>query len=132
MILQKQRKMFMMTSQVSTFVELQKQNNVRWWLHDPGLPGYFNPSSCDRFHPYNYMGKSNFIPAMRNSFPPGICLDLFTFFKIFLCKHVFFISLRRAEAITWKNFVPAKRDSGSTKEGSRLAEMKLFTCNHRI
>ena len=38
----------------------------------------------------------------------------------------FFIPLRRAEAITWKNFVPAKRDPGSTKERSRLAAMKLY------
>ena len=44
----------------------------------------------------------------------------------------FFIPSRRAEAITWKNFVPAKRDPGSTKEGSRLAGMKLFTCNRRM
>ena len=41
----------------------------------------------------------------------------------------FFIPLRRAEAVTWENFVPAKRNPGSTKEGSRLAGMKLFTCN---
>ena len=44
----------------------------------------------------------------------------------------FFIPIRRAEAITWKNFVPAKRDPGSTKEGSRLAGMKRFTCNRRM
>ena len=44
----------------------------------------------------------------------------------------FFIPLRRAEAITWENFVPEKRDPGSTKEGSRLAGMKLFTCNRRM
>ena len=34
--------------------------------------------------------------------------------------------LRRAEAITWENFVPAKRDPSSTKEAPRLAEIKLF------
>ena len=44
----------------------------------------------------------------------------------------FSIPLRRAEAITWKNFVPAKRDPGSTNEGSRLAGMKLFTSNRRM
>ena len=44
----------------------------------------------------------------------------------------FFIALRRAEAITRKNFVPAKRNPGSTKEGSLLAGMKLFTCNRRM
>ena len=44
----------------------------------------------------------------------------------------FFIPLRRAEAITWKNFVLAKRDPGSTKEASRLGGMKLFTCNRRM
>ena len=38
----------------------------------------------------------------------------------------FFISLRLAEAITWKNFVPAKRDRGRTKEGSRLAGMNFL------
>ena len=37
-----------------------------------------------------------------------------------------FIPLRRDEAIIWENFVPAKRDPGSTKEGSRLVEIKLF------
>ena len=44
----------------------------------------------------------------------------------------FFTPLRRAEAITWENFVPAKRDHDSKKEGSRLAGMKLFTCNRRM
>ena len=44
----------------------------------------------------------------------------------------FFIPLRWAEAITWGNFVPARRDPGSTIEGSRLAEMKLFTRNRRM
>ena len=44
----------------------------------------------------------------------------------------FFIPLRRAEAITWENFVPGKRDPGSTKEGSRLAGMKFFACNRRM
>ena len=52
------------------------------------------------------------------------------FFKNVLFN--FFIPLRRAETITWRNFVPAKRDPGSTKEGSRLAGLKLFTCNRRI
>ena len=56
------------------------------------------------------MGESNFISARRDSFRPGICLDLFTFLLIFLCKHLinyFFIPLRRTEAIAWENFVPA-------------------------
>ena len=44
----------------------------------------------------------------------------------------FYIPLRRAEAITWEHFVLAKRDPGRTKEGSRLAGMKLFTCNRKI
>ena len=39
-----------------------------------------------------------------------------------------FIPLRRAEPITWENFISAKRDPGSTNEGTRLAGMKLFTC----
>ena len=43
-----------------------------------------------------------------------------------------FIPLRQAEAVTWENFVPGKRHPGSTKEGYRLAEMKLFTCNREI
>ena len=44
----------------------------------------------------------------------------------------FFTSLRRAEAITWENFVPAKQDSGYIKEGSRLSGMNRFTWNHRM
>ena len=44
----------------------------------------------------------------------------------------FFIPLRRAEAITWENFVSAKLNPGSTKKGYRLAGMKLFTCNRMM
>ena len=44
----------------------------------------------------------------------------------------FFIPLRRAEAITWENFVSAKRDPGSTNKGSRLAGMKLSTGSRNI
>ena len=44
----------------------------------------------------------------------------------------FFISHRRAEAITLENFVPAKWDRGSTKEGFRLVRMKLLTYNRKI
>ena len=44
----------------------------------------------------------------------------------------FFISFRPAEAITRENVVPAKCYLGSTKEGSRLAGMKLFTCNRMM
>ena len=44
----------------------------------------------------------------------------------------FLIPLRQAKAIAWENFVSAKRDPGSTKEGSRLVGMKLFTCNRKI
>ena len=61
------------------------------------------------------MGESNFILARRDSFQPGICLDLFTFLLIFLYNYIinsFFDPLMRAEAITWENFVPGveKRD----------------------
>ena len=38
----------------------------------------------------------------------------------------FFIPLRRAEAITWENFVPANRYPNSAIEGFRLAGMTLF------
>ena len=44
----------------------------------------------------------------------------------------FFIPLRPAEAIPWGNFILAKQDPGSTKQGSRLAGMKLFACNCRM
>ena len=49
------------------------------------------------------------------------------FYVYFLIN--FFIPPRRAEAITWENFVPAKGDPGCTREGSRLAGMKRFACN---
>ena len=58
------------------------------------------------------MGESNFILAKRDSFQAGICVDLFTFLLIFICKHVinyFFIPLRQTEAIAQENFVPAVR-----------------------
>ena len=38
----------------------------------------------------------------------------------------FFIPLRWDEAITCENFIPAKQDPGSVKEGSCLARMKLY------
>ena len=44
----------------------------------------------------------------------------------------FLIPPRQAKAITWENLVPAKQDPGCTKEGSRLARMKRFTCNRRM
>ena len=51
-------------------------------------------------------------------------------FKLMLIN--IFIPFRRAEAITWENFVPTKWDPGSTKKRSSLAEMKLFTCIRKI
>ena len=51
----------------------------------------------------HYMGKSDFIPARRDSFPLGICVAFIYIFVIFLCEHVlnyFFIPLGRAETIT--------------------------------
>ena len=51
------------------------------------------------------------------------------FYGYFLIN--FFIPPRPAEVITWKNFIPAKRDPGCTK-GSCLAGMKRFTCNRRM
>ena len=38
----------------------------------------------------------------------------------------FFILLRLAEAITWENFVPTKRDPGITKEGSLPCRDETF------
>ena len=60
----------------------------------------------------------------------SIYWNVFYGYFLFLIK--FFVALRRTETITWENFVPVKRDPGSTKAGSRLARMKLFPCNHRI
>ena len=48
---------------------------------------------------------------------------------MFTFKLIFFIPLRKAEAITSGNFLSAKRDPGSTKEESHLAGMKIFTGN---
>ena len=41
----------------------------------------------------------------------------------------FFILLRRAEVITWENFVPVKQDPGSTKEGTLSYQNESF-CMH--
>ena len=43
-----------------------------------------------------------------------------------------FILVKRAEEIAWENFVSAKWGPRSTKKGTRLAGMKLFTCNCRM
>ena len=53
------------------------------------------------------------------------------FFQIDLLIN-FFIPLRWAKSVTWKNFVLAKRDPGSTKEGFHLVKMNRFTCNRKI
>ena len=50
----------------------------RWWIHDPGLPGMkFHPVQPRQISLYDYMWKLNFVLARRDSFPPGICLDLY-------------------------------------------------------
>ena len=74
---------------------------LRWWLHDPGLPGWnFNPPSRGIFHP-DYMWKLNFITVRRDSFPPAICLDLQALSLNFFCKHV---SLRNWKPIDFHWF----------------------------
>ena len=75
----------------------------------------FQPVQPAQVLPYDKMGESNFILAKRDSSQSGICVDLFTFPLIFICKHVinyFFIPLRQTETIAQENFVPAvqKRD----------------------
>ena len=95
----------------------------------------FQPVQPGKISLYDYMRKLNFIPVRQDSFPHGICLNLFTFLLVFRHKHVlnyFFIRLRLAETITRENFVPEKGNPGSTIERSHLAGMKLFTCNRRI
>ena len=46
------------------------------------------PVQLRQISPCNYMWKLNFVLARRDSFPPGIWLDLHDFLWIFLCKHV--------------------------------------------
>ena len=136
----------------------------------------FQPVQPGQISPSDYMGKSIFIPAKRDRFPPGICLQnpkipsdlkmfikwwnsIKTFVYFFLTdrRHIrrkntieiatiywnvlhaqtdvlinFFIPLRRAKAIAWENFIPVKRDPGTTKEGSCLLGMKFFKCNRKI
>ena len=53
----------------------------------------------------------------------------YAYFQTDILVNLFIPLWRRAKAITWQNFVPAKQHSGRTKEGSRLAGMKLFTRN---
>ena len=35
----------------------------------------FQPVQHEQISPYDYMGKSVFIPVRRGRFPPGICLQ---------------------------------------------------------
>ena len=67
------------------------------------------------------------------------------FYGYFLIK--FFVALRRTEAITWENFVPEKRDPGSTQDkiyeeftilpgsrqsGTEFHPGKTGSCNHPL
>ena len=95
----------------------------------------FNPSAGTDFTPYDYTEKSNVIPAKWNSSPPGICVGISTFsfsFLLQVCVNYCFIPLMRAEAITKKNFVLAKRDPDSIEKGSHLTRIKFFTCNRKV
>ena len=100
--------------------------------------GLFLDSKLNFFHHINgKIKKATKVLITWLQFVLFICIVYIYlyFLLIFLCKHVlnyFFIPLRQAEGITWENFVPAKRDLGSTKEGSCLGAMELFTCNRRI
>ena len=51
------------------------------------------------------------------------------FYGYFLIN--FSIPPRQPNAITWENFVPAKRDTDCTQEGPHLDGIKRFTCNRR-
>ena len=60
---------------------------------------------------------------------------VYIFSLIFLCKHMlinFSTPIRRAEAIAWETFIPAKRASGSTNKGFCLSMMKLSTYNQKM
>ena len=56
-----------------------------WYLLSPFVMMKFQPVQPEQSLPYDCMGKSNFIPARRDSFPLPICIQ---FLIIFLCKHV--------------------------------------------
>ena len=57
---------------------------LRYWLHDPGFADMkFQPVQPGQISPYDYIGESSFLQARRDSFPRGICINVFTFsFKI--------------------------------------------------
>ena len=53
---------------------------LSWWLHVPVFRDViYQPFPPGQISPYDNTKKSNFVPARRDSFPSGICLDLFTF-----------------------------------------------------
>ena len=54
------------------------------WSRFAGMK--FQPVEPGQILPYDYMRKLNFVLARRDSFPTGICLDLYAFLWIFLCK----------------------------------------------
>ena len=72
----------------------------------------------------NFTKWSNKLKQFVGKLPTN-CLSVFDHFVELALKGLinFFIPLRRANEITWENFVPAKQDLGSTKEGS-LADRK--------
>ena len=67
----------------------------------------FQPVQPGQIFLDDYTWNPNLVPARRDSFSPGICLDLHT---LCICKHGlinFFIPPRPTETITWENCVPA-------------------------
>ena len=105
--------------------QLGCKSSLRRWFHDPGLLEW--NFKLSRFHPKITWG---------NQFSTWYLFRLvYIFFLIFLHKYVsnyFLIPLTRGETIAQGNYFLAKRDPGSTKEGSRLGGRKLFPCNLRI
>ena len=71
--------------------ELTESSVVTAWFRFAEVR--FQPVQSGQISPYDYMGNLNFISARRDSFSPGISLDLYMFSFTFLCKHV---SLRKS------------------------------------
>ena len=98
------------------------------WSRFAGIK--LQPVQPAKTSPYDYI--ENFNLTRQDIFPPGTCLDLCTFscnFPLEACAKLLFNPPLGAEAITWENFVLAKWNPGSAKDGSNFAGMKLFTYN---
>ena len=96
---------FLETWRLRQLLALNVDWMIRWCLHDARLREWnLYPSSRGRFHPYDYMRKSNTIPARRDICLPSTCLDMFIFYFCFPLEACLKLLFHHAQT-GWSNYM---------------------------